>query len=45
MLIETAQDEVEQVQKILVDHMKTAADLKVSLEVDVHSGASWYEAK
>ncbi|MBP3206100.1 MAG: DNA polymerase I [Lachnospiraceae bacterium] len=45
LLIETAQDEVEQVQKILVDHMKTAADLKVSLEVDVHSGASWYEAK
>ena len=45
LLIETAEDEVEQVRKILVDNMKAAADLKVTLEVDVHSGASWYEAK
>ncbi|MBR1854777.1 MAG: DNA polymerase I [Lachnospiraceae bacterium] len=45
LVIETAIDEVEQVQKILVDNMKAAADLKVTLEVDVHSGASWYEAK
>lgn len=45
LLIETAEDEIEQVRKILVDHMKTAADLAVTLEVDVHTGRSWYEAK
>ena len=45
LLIETAKEEIEQVQKILVDNMKSAAELKVSLEVDVHTGADWYEAK
>ncbi|MCM1113095.1 MAG: DNA polymerase I [Muribaculum sp.] len=45
LLIETAEDEVEQVRELLVHHMKAAAELSVTLEVDVHTGASWYEAK
>ena len=45
LLIETAEDEVEQVRELLVNNMKSAADLSVTLEVDVHTGASWYEAK
>ncbi len=45
LLIETAEDEVEQVQELLVNHMKSAAELLVTLEVDVHTGRSWYEAK
>ena len=45
LLIETAKDEVEQVRDILVKNMKSAAELAVTLEVDVHTGANWYEAK
>ena len=45
LLIETAEDEVEQVRELLVHHMKSAADLLVTLEVDVHTGRNWYEAK
>jgi len=45
LLIETAEDEIEQVRQILVDNMKAAAELKVTLEVDVHTGKNWYEAK
>lgn len=45
LLIETAKDEVEQVKKILDEEMHKAADLSVSLEIDVHVGNDWYEAK
>ncbi|MCM1102075.1 MAG: DNA polymerase I [Clostridium sp.] len=45
LLIETAEDEVEQVREILTENMKSAAELAVTLEVDVHTGANWYEAK
>ena len=45
LLIETAQDEVEQVKTILIEGMKAAADLAVTLEVDAHTGTNWYEAK
>lgn len=45
LLIETAKDEVETVREILERNMKSAADLAVSLEVDLHTGANWYEAK
>ena len=45
LLIETAQDEAEQVKDILIEGMKAAADLAVTLEVDAHTGANWYEAK
>ncbi len=45
LLIETAKEEVEQVEKILIDGMKQAAELSVTLEVDAHTGENWYEAK
>jgi DNA polymerase-1 len=45
LLIETHKDEREAVAKILKENMEQAADLLVPLDVDVHEGASWYEAK
>ncbi len=45
LLIETASDEVEAVGKILETEMKAAADLAVTLEIDMHTGNNWYEAK
>ena len=38
-------EEEERVREILVKGMKEAARLSVELEVDVHSGMDWYEAK
>jgi DNA polymerase-1 len=45
LLIETAPEEVEAVKQILQEEMSGAADLLVKLEIDVHEGANWYEAK
>lgn len=45
LLIETAKEELEQVRNILTENMRAAADLAVALEVDVHTGKDWYEAK
>ena len=45
LLIETAVEEVEQVSKILEEEMKGAALLAVPLEIDMHTGRNWYEAK
>lgn len=45
LLIETWKGEEEQVRRILEDNMKAAAELSVTLEVDLHTGANWYEAK
>ena len=45
LLIETAIDEIGEVKDILEEAMKTAADLKVRLEVDTHMGENWYDAK
>ena len=45
ILIEAKKEEEEIIKKILEEEMKGAACLKVSLEIDVHSGANWYEAK
>lgn len=45
LLIETAEDEVEEVERILEEEMHHAADLKVALEIDMHTGKNWYEAK
>ena len=38
-------DEEEEVKKILEEEMKAAADLSVTLEIDMHTGQNWYEAK
>ena len=45
LLIETAIDELEVVSDILEREMRQAADLAVPLEVDMHTGNNWYEAK
>ena len=45
LLIETAQEEEARVRKILTENMKSAADLAVTLEIDLHTGSNWYEAK
>lgn len=45
LLIETAESEQDAVAAILSEEMQNAADLSVKLEVDMHSGRSWYEAK
>ena len=45
LLIEAPLEEVDQVQKVLEEEMTHAADLKVKLEIDMHTGNSWYEAK
>ena len=45
LLIEAYDDEVERVKQYLKEEMENAAELKAPLEVDVHSGKSWYEAK
>jgi len=45
LLIEAAQDEVEKVEQILKEEMQQAASLKVPLEIDMHRGKNWYEAK
>jgi len=44
LLIETYEEEVEQVKQILSENMKNAAQLEVNLEVDLHVGNNWYEA-
>ncbi|MCR4704901.1 MAG: DNA polymerase I [Lachnospiraceae bacterium] len=45
LLIETVLEEQEQVAKILRDSMQSAADLAVTLAIDLHTGSDWYEAK
>lgn len=44
LLIETHESEVDKVRKILINEMKNASHLKVSLEVDANTGNDWYEA-
>lgn len=45
LLIETKEEEKDKVAVILEEEMKGAAQLAVSLEVDLHTGSNWYEAK
>jgi DNA polymerase-1 len=45
LLIETYQQEEEQVRQILTEEMQQAATLAVTLEIDLHTGENWYEAK
>ena len=45
LLIETAPGEEEAVAAILKDGMMGAAQLRVPLEIDCHTGSDWYEAK
>ena len=45
LLIEAPEDEAGSVGRLLTEEMMHAADLAVRLEVDMHIGHSWYEAK
>lgn len=45
LVIETYLEEEEQVRQILTENMKSAAELAVTLEIDLHTGMNWYEAK
>ncbi|MCD7726579.1 MAG: DNA polymerase I [Clostridiales bacterium] len=45
LLIETLAEEEEQVRYILTEEMQRAANLAVTLEIDLHVGENWYEAK
>ena len=45
LLIETKEEEKDRVREILEEEMKGAADLAVELEIDLHTGYDWYEAK
>ena len=45
LLIEAPLEEVEHAREILEEEMTHAADLKVKLEIDMHTGKNWYEAK
>ncbi len=45
LIIETKKEELETVQKLLVEEMMHAAELSVPLLVDANVGNSWYDAK
>lgn len=45
LIIETKKEELEIVQKLLVEEMMHAAELSVPLVVDENTGDSWYDAK
>lgn len=45
LLVETAVEEEQEVRKILAEEMHGAAQLSVMLEIDVHAGSDWYQAK
>ena len=45
LLIEAYASEVDEVCNILKNEMANAAKLSVPLEIDVHTGKNWYEAK
>ena len=45
LLIEAEESETDEVKRILLEEMQGAAELSVKLEIDMHTGKSWYEAK
>ncbi len=45
LMVEAPPQEAAYVAVLLKEEMEAAADLRVRLEVDVHRGASWYDAK
>ena len=45
LLIEAYKDEVDEVKSILKKEMEQAVTLRVPLDIDMHTGNSWYEAK
>lgn len=45
LLIEAKEEEIDQVKEILQQEMIGAAKLAVTLEIDMHEGHDWYDAK
>ncbi len=45
LLVEAKSEELEEVKKILLEEMQGAARMSVNLEIDMHTGTNWYEAK
>ncbi len=45
LLIEARKEGLSDVERILKEEMSKAAELSVALEVDMHTGMNWYEAK
>ncbi len=45
LLVEAAAEEAAAVTALLEEKMKGAADLRVTLEVEAHTGKNWYDAK
>ncbi len=45
LLLEVKESDLEAARRVLYEEMKHAAELSVELEVDVHDGLNWYEAK
>lgn len=45
LIVETHLDEVDAVEKVLVESMEDAMELKVKLAVDVNMGSNWFELK
>lgn len=45
LIVEAPEDEAEKASAILGKEMENAAELKVRLKADVHTGKTWYDAK
>lgn len=45
LLVEAWEPELEIIKRILKEEMEQAAELLVPLEIDMHTGTNWYEAK
>ena len=45
LIIEAVEEELEQVKRILIEEMESAAKLVVNLKVDIAYGKSWYDTK
>ena len=45
LLIETHKEELTHVEQRLTEEMQGAAQMSVTLEIDMHTGNNWYEAK
>ena len=45
LMVEAPPEEAERAAVLLKEEMEAAASLRVKLEVDVHRGRTWYDAK
>lgn len=45
LIINTAYDEITEVEKLLMENMESAMKLSVKLECDLNQGSTWYELK